>query len=263
MTEDAPPPVAVISGGASGIGQVVARALQDAGYALFVLDSNADQVSRFCEVHGEGSALVCDVSSVDQVDRAFQEFAERHQRLDVLVNNVGIAGPHGSLETLAVEDWQRTIDVDLNSLFYVTRHAIPVMKRQGAGVIINMASNAGLQGCPLRSPYTAAKWATVGLTKTWAMDLGPGNIRVNALCPGSVEGERIDGVIARDAAQRGVTAEAIRQVYQRQSSLQRFIKPESIAAMVVFLAGPGGEAISGQAVAIDGHTETLANWMSP
>ena len=255
--------VAIISAGGSGIGLSIAQSLHTLGYRLFIVDINPHHVAEFQRVYGEGSAQVCDVSDPHQVDTAFAAFRTQHERLDVLVNNAGIAGPQGALEDIAVDDWQRTIDTDLNSLFYMTRHAIPLMKAQRSGAIINMSSNAGLSGCPLRSPYAASKWAAIGLAKTWAMELGPWNIRVNALCPGSVSGSRIEGVIARDAEARGMTPDAIRRVYQRQGSLRQFTDPEDIAAMVGFLAGPGGKKVSGQAIAIDGHTESLANWLDP
>lgn len=255
--------VAIISAGGSGIGLSIAQSLHTLGYRLFIVDINPHHVAEFQRVYGEGSAQVCDVSDPHQVDTAFAAFRTQHERLDVLVNNAGIAGPQGALEDIAVDDWQRTIDTDLNSLFYMTRHAIPLMKAQRSGVIINISSNAGLSGCPLRSPYAASKWAAIGLAKTWAMELGPWNIRVNALCPGSVSGPRIEGVIARDAEARGMTPDAIRRVYQRQGSLRQFTDPEDIAAMVGFLAGPGGKKVSGQAIAIDGHTESLANWLDP
>ena len=137
------------------------------------------------------------------------------------------------------------------------------MKSRRSGLILNMSSSAGRYGCPMRSAYVAAKWAAIGLTQTWAMELGPWNIRVNALCPGSVGGERIDRVIERDAAERSMTPDEIRRVYQRQSSLRDFVSPEDIAAMVCFLAGPGGRMIYGQTLGIDGHTESLANWLGP
>jgi NAD(P)-dependent dehydrogenase (short-subunit alcohol dehydrogenase family) len=127
--------------------------------------------------------------------------------------------------------------------------------------MINMASNAALFGFPLRSAYAAAKWATIGLTKTWAMELGPFGVRVNALCPGSVSGPRIESVIAKDAQQRGVSEEAIRNVYQRQNSLRVFVEAEEIAQTILFLCSPAGRNISGQAIPIDGHTEGLSNWL--
>ena len=192
------------------------------------------------------------------VDRTLGGLVDSLPRVDLLVNNAGISGPTALLEDIAVDQWQETIETDLNSLFYVTRWVIPLMKQQRAGVIINMASNAGLFGCPQRSPYAASKWAAVGLAKTWAMELGPWNIRVNAICPGSVEGPRIDQVIHRDAQSRGQPPEEIRARYEQQNSLRRFVSADDVAAMVTFLAGPGGANVTGQAIAIDGHTETLA-----
>lgn len=121
-----------------------------------------------------------------------------------------------------------------------------------------MASNAALFGYPLRSPYTAAKWALIGLTKTLAMELGPHGIRVNALCPCSVEGPRIDGVIEREAASRGVSADKVREDYQRQSSLRTFVSAGDVAAMALFLVSELGAKISGQAIGVDGHTESLS-----
>ena len=256
-------PVAVISAGASGIGLAIAEALHGQGYALYVLDIDGAAVDIFCQRFGQDSATVCDVADPGQVDAAFARFHALHDRVDLLVNNAGIAGPQGALEDLPVADWQRTIDIDLNSLFYVSRHIIPLMKARRQGVIVNMSSNAGLTGCPQRSPYVASKWASIGLAKTWAMELGSWNIRVNALCPGSVAGPRIEAVIARDAASRGMDPETIRSVYQRQSSLRRFTDPGDIADLVCFLAGTSGKHISGQAIAIDGHTESLTNWQDP
>jgi NAD(P)-dependent dehydrogenase (short-subunit alcohol dehydrogenase family) len=137
------------------------------------------------------------------------------------------------------------------------------MKAARAGCIVNISSNAGLHGFPLRSPYTASKWAIIGLTKTWAMELGPWNVRVNAICPGSVSGPRIDRVIERDAAERGLEAQHIRDVYARQASMRTFVDAEDVAAMVGFLASDAGARVSGQAIAVDGHTEGLSNWLDP
>ena len=143
----------------------------------------------------------------------------------------------------------------------MTRRAVPLLKSAGGGSIVNVASTAGLMGVPMRSPYAASKWGLVGLTKTWAMELGPDKIRVNAVCPGCVSGPRIEGVIDRDAKKRDVSPEEIRNVYLRQSSMRSFVSPEEIADTIQFLASNKAAHISGQALAIDGHTETLANWL--
>jgi NAD(P)-dependent dehydrogenase (short-subunit alcohol dehydrogenase family) len=195
------------------------------------------------------------------VDALVQEIASRWGRLDILINNAGVAGPTAPVEAIEDDDWDRTIAIDLNGQFYITRRAVPMLKQSGGGSIVNIASNAAMFGCPLRSPYTAAKWAMIGLTKTWAMELGPDNIRVNALCPGSVKGERIDRVIERDASERNMSISAIREAYERQSSMRMFVEPQDVANMALFLSSSLGSAISGQAIGIDGHTEGLANWL--
>ena len=254
--------VAIVTGGASGIGASIAAALLADGFEVFVLDiaipDNPEPGSL-----AECQMMSCDISDSEAVASAIEAIGSASHRVDVLVNNVGISGPTALVEDIDIQAWQQTIDTNLNAMFYVSKAVIPVMKAQRGGVIINMASNAGLFGCPNRSPYAASKWAMIGLTKTWAMELGKFNIRVNALCPASVSGPRIEGVIERDAAARGVTPKAVREVYERQSSLRSFTKVEDIASMVCYLAGPGGTSISGQAIALDGHTETLANWLDP
>lgn len=256
-------PTALITAGASGIGLACARALTAAGFSVWTFDVNAQHVAAFEAEFGAGRALCCDVSDPNAVADAFAELRPSLERVDVLLNNAGIAGPQQPVEDMSVDDWQRTIDTDLNGLFYLTRLVIPLMKTQRSGLIINMSSSAGRYPCPMRSPYVAAKWAAVGLAQTWAMELGPWNIRVNAICPGSVDGERIDRVIHRDAEERGTTPEEIRRIYQRQSSMRAFVSADDIASMVCFLASPGGKMISGQALGVDGHTESLANWLDP
>jgi len=161
------------------------------------------------------------------------------------------------MEDVEIEAWDETINVNLNSLFYVSRLAIPLLKCS-SGQIVNMASNAGLYGCPLRSPYVAAKWAMIGLTKTLAMELGGYGVRVNAICPGSVDGPRIDKVIENDAISRGVSEAEIRSAYLTQSSLGKFIDAEDIAQTILFLCSDSAKSITGQAIPIDGHTESLS-----
>lgn len=253
--------VVLVSGGASGVGRGIAEAFLAGGAGVHVFDASPAHIESFLADHPGAGATVCDVGVREQVDAAFDEFADCHDRLHVLVNNAGIAGPSGPVECLDGGEWDRCIDVNLNGVFYVTRLAIPRLVGRGEGVIINLASNAGLFPCPHRSPYVASKWAMIGLTKTWAMELGPHGIRVNAICPTSVEGERIENVIRADAEKRGLSAAEIRDVYQRQSSMRTFVTAEDVANMAVFLASANARHISGQAIAVDGHTETLANWL--
>lgn len=252
--------VALVTAGASGLGKAIAETLAADGVRVHVCDINQAAIDE-CLAANPGMTGSCgDASQVADVDALFADFEGYYDRLDILVNNVGIAGPTAPVDEIDPADWDRTIAVDLNAAFYVTRLATPKL-RETRGVIVNMSSNAGLFGFPLRSPYTASKWALLGLTKTWAMELGPDGISVNAICPGSVQGERIDGVIERDAAERGMAAQDIRDVYLRQSSLRLFVTAQDIADTVKFLCTPAGRNISGQALGVDGHTEGLSNWL--
>jgi len=249
----------VVTGGASGVGRSIATAFINEGASVRVLDSSQQHIDDFLRKVPDAAATLCDISIPDEVTTAFENL----DKLDVLVNNAGIAGPAGKVETLDVDEWDHCIDVNLNGAFYVTRLAARLLKQGSGGAVINIVSNAGLLGCPDRSPYAASKWALVGLTKTWAMELGPHNVRVNAVCPTSVEGERISAVIDRDAERLGKSPDEIRKIYQRQSSMRTFVTAEDVAAMVTFLASDKAAKVSGQVVAVDGHTETLAVWLDP
>jgi len=132
-----------------------------------------------------------------------------------------------------------------------------MLKTACGGSIVNISSTAGLHGYPLRAPYAVAKWGVIGLTKTLAMELGPYGIRVNAICPGSVGGDRMDRVVAAEATTRGVSEKQVREGFLRQTSMRMFVRAEDVAAMVLFLCSDAGAAISGQAIAVDGHTEGL------
>lgn len=254
-------PVALVTGGAAGIGRAIADRFAAGGWGVHVCDADPDAVRRFRAEMPGATASVADVSNAAQVQALFDDLRASHGRLDVLVNNAGVSGPTAPVEEIAPADWDRTVAVDLNGQFYCTRLAVPMLKAAGGGSIVLISSSAAFFGYPLRTPYTACKWALIGFMKTLAMELGPHRIRVNAICPGSVRGPRIDGVIERDAAKRGRTAAEIRRLYERQTSLRSFVGAEDIANAAHFLASAEGAMISGQALGVDGHTESLSNWL--
>jgi len=173
-----------------------------------------------------------------------------------LINNVGIAGPTGMMEDVSVDDWKNTIDTNLNSHFYFTKDAIPLLKRSG-GSIVNLSSTAGIFGFPLRTPYAASKWAIIGVTKSLAMELGEFNIRVNAICPGSVSGDRIDRVIKAKSESLSVDEKELREDFESMVSLKTFVDKEDIANMVVFLLSEEAKRVSGQIMTVDGNTERM------
>jgi NAD(P)-dependent dehydrogenase (short-subunit alcohol dehydrogenase family) len=253
--------VALVTAGAGGIGSTIARRFLDQGSSVHVCDIDRHALDTFLDQNPRASGSLADVSDPGGIDTMFQDLAKRYGRLDILVNNAGIAGPVARLEEISEQDWDRTVAVNLNGQFYVTRRAVPIMKAARSGSIINISSTAALFGCPMRGPYAASKWAIIGLTKTLAMELGPWGIRVNAICPGSVDGPRIEQVIEKDAAERGKRVDEVRKLYQSQTSLRRFVTADEVANMALFLASDACSAISGQAMSVDGHTESLSHIM--
>jgi NAD(P)-dependent dehydrogenase (short-subunit alcohol dehydrogenase family) len=247
----------IVTAAATGIGRAIAETLINNGARVHICDISKERLAACQSALPSIGATLADVAEPDQVDRLFDEALTQLGGLDVLVNNAGIAGPTGPVETLALADWERTMIVNLNSQFYCARRATPLLKAAGGGLIVNLSSSAGLVGYPLRTPYAASKWAVIGFTKSLAMELGEFGIRANAICPGPVEGPRIDGVIAARAQARGETIENMRAAYKRQNSLNMFIQAQDIANLVLFLCSPAGQKISGQALAVDGNTESL------
>lgn len=249
----------LVSAGANGLGRVIARAFLAEGHAVHVFDRDPAAVAAFLAENPAATGTVADIAQPADVERVFADADRCLGRLDTLVNNAGIAGPVANVEDNEIAGWQQCLDVNLSGNFYVTRLGVPRLKAAQAtgtrATVVNIASTAALFGCPMRSAYVATKWAIIGLTKTWAMELGPLGITVNAICPGSINGPRIDRVIAADAAQRGVSPDTIREMYCRQVSMRAFVEPEDVAAMVLYLASPAGRMISGQALGVDGHTE--------
>ena len=246
----------LVTAGGAGIGLVIAQAFRKAGDRVHVCDIDRSCLRTLSE-SSEIGTTTADVSDPDQVAALFVEVQDELGGLDVLVNNAGTAGPTGPIESLSFDDWRRTVAVNLDSQFLCSRAAVPMLKTAQGGSIVNISSTAGLHGYPMRSPYAAAKWGVIGLTKTLAMELGPYHIRVNAICPGSVDGERLDRVVAAEARVRDVTEALVREDFLRQTSMRTFIDADDVAELALFLCSEAGAKISGQALAVDGHTEGL------
>jgi NAD(P)-dependent dehydrogenase (short-subunit alcohol dehydrogenase family) len=177
--------------------------------------------------------------------------------LDCLVNNAGIAGPTGRVEEINPEDWDRCLAVDLTGQFNCARLAIPHLRQSKNASMMNVSSQAGEHGFPLRSPYAAAKWGVIGFTKTLSMELGPYGIRVNALLPGIVAGDRIRRVLEAKAQQRGVSYDEQERFMFQFTSIKEYVTPQQLADMVVFTASPRARTISGQAISVCGDTNML------
>jgi NAD(P)-dependent dehydrogenase (short-subunit alcohol dehydrogenase family) len=242
----------LITGGGSGIGRAMAEAFADAGARVWVTDRDAGALADLPE---GWRGTVCDAADEAGVAALFEEVEAALGGLDTLCANAGTAGPTARIEDVALAEWRACVSVNLEGAFLAARAAAPMMKRQGAGAIVLTSSTAGLFGYPNRAPYAAAKWAVIGLMKTLAMELGPCGIRANAICPGAVEGPRMEGVLAREAAAKGTTRDAIYAGYASGTSMRTWVEARDIAAMAVFLASDAARRVSGQVIAVDGHTE--------
>ena len=248
----------LISAGAGGLGASMARAFHDSGARVYVCDIDRVAVERIMTELPGLKASVADVADRAQVDRVFADAERALGGLDVLINNAGVAGPTGSIEEIDVAEWERTVDINLNGQYYFARQAVPLLKRsKNNPVLIAIASVAGRLGYPFRTPYAATKWSIVGLVKSLAIELGPIGIRVNAILPGPVEGERMDRVIAARAQKLGVSAATIRDEYLRKISLRRMVTVDDVAAMALFLSSPATRNVTGQAISVDGNVEYL------
>ncbi|MGR3639390.1 SDR family oxidoreductase [Alterinioella nitratireducens] len=249
----------LITAGAAGIGRVMAERFQAEGARVAVCDVDAGAVADMQAANPGILARVADVTEEGAVDAFFDEVLAAFGGLDVVAANAGIGGPAGAIEDLTLGGWKDTLAVNLDGAFLTCRRAAPVLKAQGAGLLLLTSSTAGLFGYPYRAPYAVAKWGIIGLMKTLAMELGPSGVRVNALCPGAVSGPRMDRVVANEARARGVGEDEIRQLYVKGVSMKTWVEADDIADMALFLASDMGRRVSGQAMAVDGHTETIGD----
>ena len=247
----------LITAGAGGIGLAIAQRLAGHGARVFVCDVDEKALDAFGGAYPEAGRIKADVSRDADVDRLFEAVSEKLGGLDALINNAGIAGPTGGVDEIDPADWRRCLEVDLTGQFLCARRAVPMLKAAGGGSIVNMSSAAGRHGYAFRTPYSAAKFGVIGFTQSLAKELGPKNIRVNAILPGIVEGPRMEGVIRARAAQLGLPYEEMEKEYLARVSLRRMVSPNDVAAMIAFLLSDAGANISGQSLGVDGNVETL------
>jgi NAD(P)-dependent dehydrogenase (short-subunit alcohol dehydrogenase family) len=247
----------LVTAGAAGIGLEIARAFGREGAKVHICDVDEKALAAAKTSDPRLTQTVCDVADRAQVARLFEEALAALGGLDCLVNNAGIAGPTGKVEEVNPEDWDRCLAVDITGQFNCVRLAVPHLKQSQNASIMNLSSQAGKHGFPLRSAYAAAKWGVIGFTKSIAIDLGPFGIRVNALLPGLVAGDRIRRVIEAKAQQGGISFKEQEAAFFRNVSIKDYVTPQQLADMVVFAASPRAKTISGQAISVCGDTNML------
>lgn len=250
--------VAVITGSTSGIGAAMAEGLAAAG-AHIVLNGLGDSAeiealrTRISERHGvevryHDANMLDAGQTADLVEFAVREFG----RIDILVNNAGIQ--HVSkIEDFPPAKWDAIIAINLTSAFHTIRAAVPHMRKQGRGRIVNISSAHGLVASPYKAAYVAAKHGIMGLTKTVALEVAEAGITVNAICPGYVRTPLVDGQIADTAKARGITEEdVVRDVMLKAQPTKKFVEYDQLNGLLVFLVSDAGASCNGAAYPVDG-----------
>ena len=248
----------VISAAGDGIGFEISKLIIKNGGIVYLSDIDQKKINKIQKNKKFKNKIFATQLDANH-HKAVKEYISKLKikKIDGLINNVGIAGPTKYLEKISIDEWKSTIETNLNSHFYFTKYLIPLLKKNKSGSIINLSSTAGLFGFPQRTPYAASKWAIIGLTKSLAMELGKYKIRVNAICPGSVKGERMQSVINAKAKLLKTTSLKIKKEFESMTSMSSFVSKENIASMIIFLLSDHATNISGQSIAIDGNTERM------
>jgi NAD(P)-dependent dehydrogenase (short-subunit alcohol dehydrogenase family) len=247
----------LVTAGAAGIGAAIASAFAETGARVHICDIDGAAQAAFQKCFPSCQTTNADVADEKQVASLFETQRARFGGLDALINCAGIAGPTCGIDQIKEQDWNRTIDVNLSGQYRCLSHAVPMLRESKFANIICISSVAGRLGLPWRTPYAATKWAIVGIVKSLAIELGPDNIRVNAVLPGIVEGPRMDGIIGARAKLEGVEETAMREEYLNKISLHRMVTADDVALMCLFLCSPAGRNITGQAISVDGNVEYL------
>lgn len=248
--------IVLITGAGGGIGLALIRAFGKRGASIVAADLTTDLLARALE-EARAVAALChtvagDVAEPTVCQLLVDAAVERFGRLDVLINNAGIGGPVEPVCQMDLDGWNRTLAVNLTGAMLCSRAALGVMIPQNCGVIVNIASNVGKRGHATRGAYVVSKWGMLGLTQTMALEVARMGIRVNAVCPGPVEGERVEGFIRRQAEAQSVTADEIRAEWIASMPIGRMITAEEVAEVVVFLASERASGMTGQSVNITG-----------
>ena len=243
--------LAIVTGGGSGIGEATAKVFAEAGATVVVTGRRSEPLEQVAKEIG-GHPMACDVSDQAQVRTMFAQALQITGQIDILLNNAGGAGPIAPVAEVDMEAWIQCMNINLVGAMFCLQEAARIMGAQKSGSIINMSSLMGIQGYPMRSAYVASKFALIGITETMARELGPLNVRVNALMPGAVSGENMDRILARRAEAEGRFAEEIeRENYTDVAALKRWVSPEEVGRAALYYASDLSSAITGDKMKVD------------
>ncbi len=249
----------IISAGASGIGLAITKVCLNRGATVFLSDINEKFINKLKKSNKSTKLHIfkCDASDEDQVKNLFERIKKKTSKIDCAINNVGIAGPTATFEKISLRDWEKTLRTNVISHFLFTKLSIPMIKKNKGGSIINISSDAGVMGFPLRSPYAASKWAVIGITKTLAMELGKYKIRVNTILPGTIKGDRMIRVVRDKANFLKISKKKVEKEFLSMSSMRSWIYEDDIGKMCSFLISDDALRISGQIIGVNGDAIRL------
>jgi len=248
--------VAIVTGGGVNIGRAIALAFAREGAALVVASRNLSNlgqvVSEIKSIGGRATAIQTDISDEKQVQRMVAQTLSEHGQIDILVNNSAIAGATANVVDVTLDDWDRTLAVNLTGMMLCSREVLKSMIPRKGGSIINISSSADKAGYSMRSPYCACKWGVVGFTLTLAAEVGIHNIRVNSVSPGPTLGSRMDNVFRAKAEAMELTYKDLYDSTTAKMALHRLVSPEEVAAAVVFFASDESSGITGEVLHVNG-----------
>jgi 2-hydroxycyclohexanecarboxyl-CoA dehydrogenase len=245
----------LVTGAAAGLGRTIATSFAKEGADVVILDfQDASETEAAVKAEGRRSAVFrADIRNEDEVDRAIAATAGFFGgRIDVLINNAGFNGHYNLVKDMPLAAWRETLDINLTGTMLVTKAVLPYMIARKSGAIGTTASNVARRGLPYRADYVCAKWAILGLNQTIALEVAEHNIRVNAVCPGPIEGDRIEDVMAHHAKVEGKTIPEIRKIWEEAAPMKRFVTPEEVTAALMFLCSDAASAMTGQALNVTG-----------
>lgn len=245
----------IVTAGGSGIGRAIVDRFVAAGAHVHTCDVQQEFLDDAIASNDRVSGSLADVGEPKDVENMVAAAVEAMGGVDVLVNNAGIGGPRAALEDISYADWDRTIGVNLNGMFYCIKNVAPHMKAQNSGCIVNISTASAKVALPMRSPYVASKVGVLGLTHTVAREYGPFGIRCNSILPGLIDNERGRGIVANQARERGISAEEREAEFLEFISLKCWIDPTEVGDLAVFLASDAGRHITGQDIGMDGNVE--------
>lgn len=245
----------IVTGAADSVGRVIAERFVAAGARVHICDVRAPALDQMLSANPQMRGSVADVGRPEQVAQVVAQAYDWMGGCDVLVNNVGIAGPRAAIEDISDADWRGTLDVNLGGAFHFMKQVIPAMKRQRDGIIINFSTGSTRTRLPMRTAYVVSKSALEALTLNAARELGPHNVRCNAILPGMIDNERMRGIVERIASETHRSPQDVEQEYLKYISLRSKVLPSELADTVLFLASAAARKITGELIAVSGNVE--------